>query len=250
MPGRRAVDLALRLAHTPALAPALRDEPLPPELLEVIRIAARCPEALEAATTRTGLSRQEIRNAATVFLEQVLFFPGAEAYRILGVSPDASRAQMREHMRWLLQWLHPDHNPDERASTLAARVIEAWRTVGRLDHDENRRAHGVRATPVARAPLQRQPPGRLSRRVRWIAVPLAPAKPERRSVRRSGRSVLAIAAALAVIIMPDSIVMPDSVSRLDSQDGGSTTGKVTASNPPDVAGGDHERVSPGSVGPR
>ena len=45
------------------------------------------------------------------YVETVMLFAGAEPARVLGLAAGASRAEMRTHLRWLMRWLHPDHNP-------------------------------------------------------------------------------------------------------------------------------------------
>src|SRR5262249_6276428 len=61
------------------------------------------------------------------------FRPEADCYRILGIQPNASRAMARNHMRWLLQWLHPDRNSNSWDAVYAERVLKAWREVSSSD---------------------------------------------------------------------------------------------------------------------
>ena len=71
--------------------------------------------------------------ASRFYLQQVLFRPDADCYRILGIEPTASRATARSHMRWLLQWLHPDRNHNSWDAVYAERVLKAWREVSASD---------------------------------------------------------------------------------------------------------------------
>jgi hypothetical protein len=59
----------------------------------------------------------------------MLFRQDADCYRILGIEPTASRATARNHMRWLLEWLHPDRNNNQWDAVYAERVLRAWREV-------------------------------------------------------------------------------------------------------------------------
>jgi hypothetical protein len=125
------IELALDLARMPALARRSVAPPLPPNVIELMRIAAAFPEACQAAVAQTGEPRHVVIEAARFYLQQVLFQPDADCYRILGVQPAASRATAREHMRWLLEWLHPDRNTNNNSwdTVYAERVLTAWREV-------------------------------------------------------------------------------------------------------------------------
>src|SRR5438046_10414901 len=96
-----AIDFALDLARLPALARTSVAPALPPNILKLIQIAAACPEACEAAVGRTGEPIPVLIEAARFYLQQVLFRPEADCYRILAIEPGASRETDRNHMRWL-----------------------------------------------------------------------------------------------------------------------------------------------------
>jgi hypothetical protein len=125
------IELALDLARMPALARRSVVPPLPPNIIELMRIAAANPEACRAAAEQTGEPRHVVIEAARFYLQQVLFRPEADCYRILGIQPATSRATAREHMRWLLEWLHPDRNTNNNSwdAVYAERVLKAWREV-------------------------------------------------------------------------------------------------------------------------
>src|SRR5262249_26263590 len=123
------VQLALDLARMPTLARTSVLSPLPPNIVELIRIGPASPKACKAAITKTGEPATVLIEAARFYLQQVLFRPEADCYRILGIEPTASRATARSHMRWLLQWLHPDRNGNSWDAVYAERVLRAWREV-------------------------------------------------------------------------------------------------------------------------
>ena len=129
MPMRPALDLAFELARAPMLVPALRRQAVAADVLDLIRIAADCPETCRAAADRTGRPIAEIKLAAQHYLQQVVLFPTSDSYRTLGLSPGAPRHVMRAHMAWLLKWLHPDHAPPEWAAPYYARVMSAWQSL-------------------------------------------------------------------------------------------------------------------------
>src|SRR5262249_22427404 len=128
------IELALDLARMPALARTSVVPAIPPNIIELMRIAAASPEACQNAVAKTGQPTPVLIEAARFYLQQVLFRPEADCYRILGLEPAAaSRATARTHMRWLLQWLHPDHNNNSLDAVYAERVLRAWREVSASD---------------------------------------------------------------------------------------------------------------------
>ena len=164
MPRRQAIDLALDLAHMPTLARSSIAPPLPPDILELMRIAAAHPQACESAASRTGETQQMLIDAARFYLQQALFRKDADCYRILGVEPSASRATARSHMRWLLQWLHPDRNDNSWDAMYAERVLNAWHQVSSAAEGSER---SVRPRVRTRR-LKRSQGG--STRLPWIEI--------------------------------------------------------------------------------
>lgn len=170
----RALFLALDLSDRPILAGAMRRQPLPDDMVTLIKIAADDAEACDAAERATGRPRAQIREAAALFLQQVLFAPEADHYRVLGLSERASRQDLREHMRWLMKWLHPDRRCDDWESTFAERVLAAWHDLGSpdrrtaYDRTRGRQAKGRIELPRR---VGRQPIKRPRTRIPWIAVP-------------------------------------------------------------------------------
>jgi len=166
------IDLALDLARMPAVARGSGAPAIPANVIELMRIAAASPEACRAAVAQTGESTLVVIEAARFYLQQVLLRPDADCYRILGIKPTASRATARSHMRWLLEWLHPDRNNNNWDAVYAERVLRAWREVSSAN---------VSVAPpsfsMARAPSNRKKKGRIQPiRLPWI---------ERPTVRRS-----------------------------------------------------------------
>jgi hypothetical protein len=116
----------------PALATSVATPAVPTDVLDLMRVAAASPQACRAAEAATGVPAQVLTEAARFYLQQALFRPGADCYRVLGLEPGASRELARRHMRWLLQWLHPDRNSGWDG-VYAERVIKAWREVSSSD---------------------------------------------------------------------------------------------------------------------
>jgi hypothetical protein len=133
MAKQHVIELAFDLSRMPALARSPGLPPIPPDIIELMRIAAASPEACEAAAAKTGEPTAVVIEAARFYLQHVLFRPEADCYRILGLEPNASRETARSHMRWLLQWLHPDRNHNGWDAVYAERVLKAWREVSASD---------------------------------------------------------------------------------------------------------------------
>ena len=205
--GRQALNLAIDFARMPTLAETLRMQPLPSDTLVIIRIAAGCEETSRAAERATGLPYALIREACILYLQRILFAPNADSHRVLGVPPGAPRAVIREHLRWLLKWLHPDANRSEWDSVFADRILKAWRDAGSKKR-ESRNDRG-REIAVLRPPRLGQRRKRHQGRhvQRWVEMPLIPAPTDtparrRRSVMMSAAVVLGSAIVLAFAFLP------------------------------------------------
>ncbi len=194
MSGPRAIDSALDLARMPALAISGAIHELPPDLLDVMRIAAAQPEACRAAEERTGKPTDTLIEAARFYLQQTLFHPDADAFRVLGLAPGASRGAARVHMSCLLQWLHPDRNSGLDA-IYAERVLKAWREVASPPDGSAPAPEWVRprAAPSSR-PAARS---RRAREIPWVATP----RPARRAKsRRKLRRFVMVGILVAAVI--------------------------------------------------
>ena len=121
-----ALKLAIDLVHFPSQVRSLRSAPLPDDVLILLRIVAGDEEATSEAAALTGRSRDTVREAAAFFVEQILLFPGADSYRVLGARPDATYGELRRNMALLLRWLHPDRDCQGERAIFAARVTRAW----------------------------------------------------------------------------------------------------------------------------
>lgn len=135
-----AIDLVLALFKDPGLVAEFRERALPGDIGQVIRIAAGEGAATEAAVEATGIAAEALAEACVFFLQQMLFAPGADSYRVLGARPDDPQDRLREHYRWLMKWLHPDRNPDGWEAVYAERVTTAWQDLKtpdrRAEYDE------------------------------------------------------------------------------------------------------------------
>jgi hypothetical protein len=126
MSAEMALKIAIDLMHVPSQVRLLRSEPLPDDVQVLLRIAAGENEAASAAVSSTGRSPKVVWQAATFFIEQILFAPESDSYRVLGATPQASSSELRRNVALLLRWLHPDLDPDRDRSIFINRVTAAW----------------------------------------------------------------------------------------------------------------------------
>lgn len=126
MSEQMALKIAIDLMHVPSQVRLFRSGPLPDGVLLLLRIAARDEEAERAAVELVGRSRETVRQAATFFIEQILFAPDADSYRVLGAMPQAGAGELRRNLALLMRWLHPDLDPQGRRSVFIGRVTTAW----------------------------------------------------------------------------------------------------------------------------
>ena len=190
------IELALDLARMPALATSPGAPAIPPNIGELMRIAAGFPEACEAAVAKTGEPTRVVIEVARFYLQQVLFRPDADCYRILGIKPNETRATARDHMRWLLEWLHPDRNNNSWDAVYAERILKAWREVSAANGFADRSSFSLARVS---SPKKKRP---RSQKIRlpWIERPM-----ERRSlaIRSPNRAFIlwAVPTGLVVIFL-------------------------------------------------
>jgi hypothetical protein len=200
---------ALELAETPALVGLLRRQKLPDDILLLIRIAAGNEDAIADATAHTGRSRESLREASVLYLQQILFQPQADPYRILGASSATSQEQLHQHMRWLMKWLHPDRDRNDWESAFAERVSGAWEVLKTAERRANYdRLHGQQRPPDS----GRRVDGRRSRRRRPRGPFLRlPRIDDDRSVpsRRRRWWIVGAAVALVIAVAALTILLPD-----------------------------------------
>jgi DnaJ domain len=113
---------ALHVFKQPVRARSIHRRALPPGMLTVIKIAAGDQATIDDWSTACGESTLVIKQAASFFLQQSIAKAGQDRYRTLGLTPQATKEDIRKHKRWLLKWLHPDRNPSKWESALFHRV--------------------------------------------------------------------------------------------------------------------------------
>ena len=125
----RALSLAIDGFQAPSRVHSLRQSALPEDVEFLLRLVSRDADAERQAVEVTGRSSIFVISAAEFFIEQVLFAPGADAYRVLGGSPEVDIQILRHHMALLFRWLHPDIAQTERRESGFLRVSAAWNQI-------------------------------------------------------------------------------------------------------------------------
>lgn len=121
-----------------------------------------------------GEDAEELRKAAVFFIEQVLFAPNADYYRLLGLSPqEATDAKIKEHYHLLMRLFHPDRrvSQDDWQAAYAGRLTQAYNVLRRPQSRSEYNALRSAALDITAPPWR--PPSRPAKRppVRSAATP-------------------------------------------------------------------------------
>ena len=120
----------MALFHAPGERRRLRELPLPSDMDRLLAIAAGvAPGALADAAVRFNIAEASVLEASRFYVREVLLHSQADAYRALGVLPNAPAAQIKQHYRLLQRWLHPDRPDQDEDSVLVTRVNRAWNSL-------------------------------------------------------------------------------------------------------------------------
>jgi hypothetical protein len=142
-----ALRVALELLHVPSRVRRLRGEPLPPGVALLLRVAAGDRDAEGQAADAVDRPGEVVRQAAVFFIEQLLLFPEADSYRVLGADRDADGGELRRNMALLMRWLHPDTDRPGEQAVFVHRVTMAWDDLKtperRAAYDAGLRAHAL-----------------------------------------------------------------------------------------------------------
>ena len=152
-------ELVLDFYRSPSDYPELLDslKPLPEGITDLLELTAGEVEARLKILSRAAASEapSELIDAASYFSEQVLFAPGGDHYRILGLNHDVSLDDIREHYELIVRLFYQDKEDNSIQSNEAdfSRLNRAYSIL----RDDEKRAEYDRT-------LEKQ--GRLKRSVR------------------------------------------------------------------------------------
>lgn len=149
-----ALEQALTFISRTDLTATARQQPLPTGVTELLKICSGDNESLLAAQESSRHSQEDVRHAAEFYVQQILFAPDSDHYRILGVDPDDAESKIKLHYRLLVRWLHPDKNSSDWEVVFSERINRAWHALRtperRLQYDEqlsSEKAQAKSATP-------------------------------------------------------------------------------------------------------
>jgi hypothetical protein len=147
MAGRTALKVAIGLLHVPSQAQLIRSEPLPDDVMVLLRIVTGGADVAREAALKARRSPDTVRRAAVFFIEQILFAPDADSYRVLGVNSGADAGELQRNAALLFKWLHPEHDAQGTRAAFASRLAAAWSDLKtpdrRVAYDARRRAAAV-----------------------------------------------------------------------------------------------------------
>ena len=124
---------------------------LPEGIGRLLRLAGGAEPAAEGLNGQAFVPAAEIRQAARFFIERVLLAHEADHYRVLGVRPDASLDEIKEHHRLLMRLFHPD-----REGAAGDGWSEAFATRINLAYTALRQPQARAAYDAARRQAQKQ----------------------------------------------------------------------------------------------
>jgi len=140
-----AIKVAIDLVQVPSRVRRQQSRLLPDGIVMVLRIAAGDEAAQWEACQAVSRPPALVCRAAAFFIEQILFCPHADSYRVLGASRNATADELRRNMALILKWCHPDRDWVGDRSIFAARVTQAWENLKtperRAAYDKESRAH-------------------------------------------------------------------------------------------------------------
>jgi len=120
-----ALRTAISLHLLPAQYPKIKQSPLPENVHVLLLIAVGDETEMQNAVQVTKHPKETIKQAAISFIENILLYPGADSYRVLGTNPDASSDALRRNMALMVRYLHPDISHNDNPA-LVTRVTTAW----------------------------------------------------------------------------------------------------------------------------
>jgi hypothetical protein len=179
MAGRTALKLAIDLLRVPSQVQLIKSEPLPEGVELLLRIAAGEADAARSAAVTARRSPGTVRRAAALFIEQILFAPNADSYRVLGADAAASAGELQRNAALLFKWLHADRDAHGARAAFVSRLTVAWNDLKtperRVAYDAQRRA----ATDPARRKATFSSRSRRKRLARLLARRQARQRDER-----------------------------------------------------------------------
>jgi hypothetical protein len=147
-----AIRAALSLMALPQRHRQLRKEALPGGVELLLSVAV---DAEAATTCARKLQRtpQQLMDAATFFIEQILLAPSSDSYRTLGGARDTPAHQLRNNFICLCKWIHAEEREGFAAPVYLVRITQAWNNIKTPDrraaYDQSLEAQHLEETSIA-----------------------------------------------------------------------------------------------------
>lgn len=146
MIARSAVEDAVNVYKQPARLHGLAYDQLPPDILNVIKIAACDSETTKFYAESSKIDELKLREAAEFYLHQIFLKAGKSRHLMLALPLAANLEAVRAHRRWLQKWLHPDRAGSKWRSAYFNQVAIA---AASLEADITKSVHGDGLVNVA-----------------------------------------------------------------------------------------------------
>ena len=114
-----AIDVALSKSRLP---PSQKQSALPDNMTDLVRLAAEHKDTLTLYANRKNMKSEQLVEAARFYLQTLILENKTDDHKTLGLTPAATAAEIKDHKRMLLKWLHPDLNKNRWESSLFNRV--------------------------------------------------------------------------------------------------------------------------------
>ncbi len=120
-----AIDVAVAVYKQPNQFVHPKAGQYPIHIIEVIKSAAGDDATIQSISESHDISSDQVVQACKFYLQKLLAAAGSDPLRMLALDQGASEADIRDHKRWLLKWLHPDRNPSKWENALFLSISKA-----------------------------------------------------------------------------------------------------------------------------
>jgi hypothetical protein len=121
----KAIDVAVAVYRQPNQFMIPKPGRYPHDMLEVIKSAAGDEDTIRSISQHFNLPQDTVSQVCKFYLQKLLTAGGNDPFRMLALDHGATAADIKDHKRWLLKWLHPDRNPSKWESALFLMIGKA-----------------------------------------------------------------------------------------------------------------------------
>lgn len=121
----QAINVAVAVYKQPNQFVIPRPGRYPKCMLDVIKSAAGDEATIRAISDDLKLPNDAIVSICKFYLQKLITSSGSDPFLMLALDRNASAADIKDHKRWLLKWLHPDRNSSKWESALFSMIGNA-----------------------------------------------------------------------------------------------------------------------------